>query len=50
VNWALDTARGALGPSVDWAALLTHGGYLVALAAALVVLSSLTFRSYQRSV
>jgi ABC-2 type transport system permease protein len=50
VNWALDTARGALGATVDWTTLLVHGGYLVLLAGALVWMSTLTFRGYQRTV
>jgi len=50
VNWALSAARGALGSSVDWGSTLTHGGWLLALAAAAVGLSMLTFRTYQRTV
>jgi len=50
VNWALSTARGALAPHADWTTTLVHGGFLVALATAAVLLSTLTFRSYQRSV
>ena len=49
VNWALDSARGALGSTVEWGTLLMHGAWLVALAGVLVALSSLTFRGYQRT-
>lgn len=50
VNWALDAARGALAESADWGATLVHGGWLVALAALTVWLSTRTFRAYQRTV
>ena len=50
VNWALDGARGALAENPDWGAALAHCGWLLALAAAMVWLSTLTFRSYQRTV
>lgn len=50
VNWALDAARGVLGAHVDWGTVLWHGSWLLVLAAALVWLSTLTFRSYQRTV
>jgi ABC-2 type transport system permease protein len=50
VNWALDSARGALSHSVDWSTTLAHGAGLLALAIALVWLSTLTFRTYQRTV
>jgi ABC-2 type transport system permease protein len=50
VNWALDSARSALGSTIDWGTLLVHGAWLVALAGVLVVLSTLTFRGYQRTV
>jgi len=50
VNWALEAARGALAHSADWSTTLLHGGWLLLLAALLVCLSTLTFRSYQRTV
>lgn len=50
VNWAPSAARGALTGHPDWTATLVHGGFLVALAVATVLLSTLTFRAYQRSV
>jgi ABC-2 type transport system permease protein len=50
VNWALEAARGALGASVDWRTTLWHGSWLLALAAVLVWVSTLTFRTYQRTV
>ena len=50
VNWALEVARGALAESADWGTALLHGGWLVALAALMVWLSTLTFRTYQRTV
>jgi ABC-2 type transport system permease protein len=50
VNWALSACRSALAGSVDWPRTLSHGGGLLALALALVYLSTRTFRAYQRSV
>lgn len=50
VNWALESARGTLGASVDWRTTLWHGSWLLALAAVLVWFSTLTFRAYQRTV
>jgi ABC-2 type transport system permease protein len=50
VNWALDAARGAFTATTDWGATLTYGGWLLVLAATTVWLSTLTFRSYQRTV
>jgi ABC-2 type transport system permease protein len=50
VNWALDTSRGALAHSVDWSTTLVHGACLFGLAVVLVWLSTLTFRTYQRTV
>jgi ABC-2 type transport system permease protein len=50
VNWALEAARGVLAHTPDWSTTLAHGGGLVILAAVLVALSTLTFRSYQRTV
>ena len=50
VNWALDAARGALAEHPDWGATFLHGGWLLALAGLMVWLSTLTFRTYQRTV
>lgn len=50
VNWALDAARGALANTTDWGTTLMRGGWLLALAALMVWLSTLTFRTYQRTV
>jgi ABC-2 type transport system permease protein len=50
VNWALEAARGTLGASVDWGTTLWHGSWLLVLAAVLVWVSTLTFRTYQRTV
>ena len=50
VNWALDAGRGTLAEHVDWGATLIPGGWLLLLAVALVWASTLTFRSYQRTV
>jgi ABC-2 type transport system permease protein len=50
VNWALSASRGALAADRDWAAVVSHGGWLLALAAGVVLLSVRTFRSYQKSV
>lgn len=50
VNWALDAARGALAADADWGAALVWGGWLFALAALTVWLSTQTFRGYQRTV
>jgi len=50
VNWALESARGVLAQHADWSATLIHGAWLLGLAALMVWLSTLTFRTYQRSV
>jgi ABC-2 type transport system permease protein len=50
VNWALDAARGTLAETADWGATLLRGGWLLALAALMVWLSTLSFRAYQRTV
>lgn len=50
VNWALEATRGILTTSADWSTALAHGGWLLILAALMVWLSTLTFRSYQRTV
>ncbi len=50
VNWSLEATRHLLGTQSDWASALAYGGGLLALAAVMVWLSTLTFRSYQRTV
>jgi ABC-2 type transport system permease protein len=50
VNWALVAGRAAMSASPDWAQVLVQGGGLALLAAAVTVLSVLTFRAYQKSV
>lgn len=50
VNWSLDAARGALAENGDWVTVLSHGGWLLGLAALTVWLSTRTFRAYQKSV
>lgn len=50
VNWALDSARAGLAGTVDWSGLLVPGAGLLTLAAIMVGLSTMTFRSYQRTV
>jgi ABC-2 type transport system permease protein len=49
VSWSLDAGRAALADRPDWATVASHGGWLLALAAVVVGLSTLSFRSYQRS-
>lgn len=50
VNWALQTCRSALSGAAAWPTILSFGGALLALALALLWLSTWTFRSYQRAV
>ncbi|GGM48718.1 ABC transporter permease [Dactylosporangium sucinum] len=50
VNWALRAARATMSTTVDWPALARSGGGLLVLAAAMLWLSTRTFRSYQKSV
>ena len=50
VNWALLATRAVLTDRADWSAAAGHTGALLVLAIALVWLSTLTFRTYQRSV
>jgi len=50
VNWSLVASRSALAAAPDWRIALEHGGWLLILAVAMVWLSTLTFRSYQKSV
>jgi ABC-2 type transport system permease protein len=50
VNWALQSARGLLSSTADWGTSLAYAGLLALLAAVMVGLSTLTFRSYQRTV
>jgi ABC-2 type transport system permease protein len=50
LNWSLDATRAALTAHQNWWTVLTHGGWLLLLAVAMVTLSTLTFRVYQKSV
>lgn len=50
VNWALEAGRQLLTADAHWGAALLRGGWLLALAAVTVWLSTLTFRSYQKTV
>ena len=50
VNWALDATRAALTDHPDWGTVAIHGGWLLALATAMVLLSTRTFRAYQKAV
>lgn len=50
VNWSLDAARGALASQPDWGTTLIYGGWLLGLAVVMVLLSTGTFRSYQKTV
>jgi ABC-2 type transport system permease protein len=50
VNWAIEAGRAALGASPDWTYIAIHGGYLAGLAAVMIGLSTLSFRSYQKSL
>lgn len=50
VNWSLDAGRAAMRADPDWGVVLGRGGWLLALAAVMVVLSTRTFRAYQKSV
>ncbi|GII58433.1 transport permease protein [Planotetraspora thailandica] len=50
LNWSLDTARAALTADPDWSVVAVHGGWLLALAAVMIATSTLSFRSYQKSV
>lgn len=50
VNWALATARDAVRPHADWSMILVRGSWLVGLAAVMVWLSTITLRTYQRTV
>ncbi|GIE89829.1 ABC transporter permease [Actinoplanes regularis] len=50
VNWALDAARAAMTASPDWGVVLSRGAWLLGLAVVMLVLSTRTFRAYQKSV
>jgi len=50
VGWALDAGRAALASTPDWSSVVVHGGWLLALAAVAVWLSTRSFRSYQKSL
>jgi ABC-2 type transport system permease protein len=49
VNWAVEAGRSALAATPDWGVVLSRCGLLLALALACAWLSTLAFRSYQRS-
>jgi ABC-2 type transport system permease protein len=50
VNWALNASRATLAADPDWGTIGGYGSALLALAAAMLWLSTRTFRSYQKSV
>jgi ABC-2 type transport system permease protein len=50
VDWAAEAGREAVAADVDWASVLSHGGYLLAFALAGAWLATRAFRAYQRSV
>jgi len=50
VDWAVRVGRTALSADPDWGLVATRGGWLLALAVATVLLSTRTFRTYQKSV
>jgi ABC-2 type transport system permease protein len=50
VNWALSACRSAIAGDPSWPTVLAHGGALLALAAAVLWLSTRTFRAYQKAV
>ncbi|MCL2554577.1 MAG: ABC transporter permease [Actinomycetia bacterium] len=50
INWALVAGRSAMSADPDWGDVLSRGGALLALGVAAVWLSTLSFRSYQKSV
>ncbi|AEV83240.1 multidrug ABC transporter permease [Actinoplanes sp. SE50] len=50
VNWCLAAARAAMRDTPDWGVVLSRGGWLLALAAVMIFLSTRTFRAYQKSV
>jgi ABC-2 type transport system permease protein len=50
VSWSLDAGRTALAAHPDWSLVVSRGGWLVLLAAGIVGLSTLSFRSYQKSL
>jgi ABC-2 type transport system permease protein len=50
LNWAVVAGRSALSTSPDWGLVTSRGGWLLALAVAMVALSVRTFRTYQKAV
>lgn len=50
VNWSLAATRSALQATPQWSQVLEHGSWLLALAVIMVWLSTLTFRTYQKSI
>jgi len=50
VDWAVVASREALSASPDWGVVAWRGGFLLLFAVTVAWLSTLAFRSYQRSV
>lgn len=50
VNWSLDAARAAMRSEPDWGVVASRAGWLIILALVMLVLSTRTFRAYQKSV
>ncbi len=50
VNWSLDAARAAMRSEPDWGVVASRSGWLLILAVVMLVLSTRTFRAYQKSV
>jgi ABC-2 type transport system permease protein len=50
VNWALEATRGVLTATTHWGTAFAYGAALLALAAVMAGLATLTFRSYQRTI
>jgi ABC-2 type transport system permease protein len=50
VNWALEATRGVLTSTTHWGTAFGYGAALLALAAVMAGLATLTFRSYQRTI
>jgi ABC-2 type transport system permease protein len=50
VNWALDAARAAMTTDPDWGVVAVRCGWLLVAAVVMVLLSTGTFRAYQKSV
>lgn len=50
LDWAVRAGRSALSATPDWGLVATRGSWLLLLAVAAVVLSTRTFRAYQKAV